>query len=170
MPSTPTQPLSPPKLPPLTLRALFASARSRRMVDVDHGPQRRRGHPEASTRSKGGAVSGPAPRSLHMMPTNTTGQGFIVPIVVPPALFGAEPAISLAMAQVEDEAGRQFYQCFCGDAGLISGSIKTFEAKQSSARSKPDSMRTKMQETEEVSGSPGTIALPPSRKGGSIVQ
>src|ERR1700730_1127013 len=99
-----------------------------------------------------------------MMPTNTTGQGFVVPIVVPPALFGARAAI------VEVRNGRQFYQCFCGHVGFISGSIKTFEAKQSSARSEPESTRTKMQETEEVSGSPGTIALPQSRKGGSIVQ
>jgi hypothetical protein len=71
---------------------------------------------------------------------------------------------------VEVRNGRQFYQCFCGHVGFISGSIKTFEAKQSSARSEPESTRTKMQETEEVSGSPGTIALPQSRKGGSIVQ
>ncbi|SRR5258708_780577 len=64
--------------------------------------------------------------------------------------------------------GQKFYQCFCGHAGFIQGTIKTVESKRLSVGEKlevPNPLRT---DQHSVAKQPNDAALPTSRPKGGL--
>jgi hypothetical protein len=65
---------------------------------------------------------------------------------------------------VQVRAGGRFHQCFCGNAGFISGTIETFEGTQSAMTIEPAATMAASNETNAtVRTEPNAIALPPTK-------
>jgi hypothetical protein len=66
--------------------------------------------------------------------------------------------------------GRRFHQCFCGHAGFITGTIKTFEDKRLSVEAEVGAEAPPNPTSQRPSGSATEIALAPPMKGGHPVK
>ena len=123
------------------------------------------------------SVPAPAPRQETFAPTALTTKhdaneynwaGFSCPYCSASSFVRCGAGHLACDGMVEVRNGRDFYQCFCGEAGLISGTIKSFEAKQSSARDEPDSGRHPALKAAKVSGRQDAVALPISTQDGPV--
>ena len=66
--------------------------------------------------------------------------------------------------------GRPFHQCFCGHAGFITGTIKTFGDKRLSVEAEVGAEAPSKPTSQRPSGSATEIAIPPPMKGGHPVK
>ena len=61
---------------------------------------------------------------------NITGVDFLVPTVALLVLFPVRAGHLACDGTAELRDGRRFHQCFCGQAGFITGTMKTVEGKR----------------------------------------
>jgi hypothetical protein len=61
---------------------------------------------------------------------------------------------------IEIRNGRRFYQCFCGSAGFIDGTIKTFEAKQCTIERTDAASSNPVPATSVKAAAPSPLGLP----------
>jgi hypothetical protein len=66
--------------------------------------------------------------------------------------------------------GKQFHQCFCGHAGFITGTIKSFEDKRLSVEAEVKATPSAKPKSQKPSGNATEIALPPPMKGRNPVK
>jgi hypothetical protein len=61
--------------------------------------------------------------------------------------------------------GRRLHKCFCGHAGIISGTIKTFQSKRLSVEAELGSQQPPVAESQRQKNRPANTALPPPKQG-----
>jgi hypothetical protein len=66
---------------------------------------------------------------------------------------------------VKLKEGRRFYQCFCGHAGFLTGTMKTVGGRRLSVEADVGSPKRAVTEPQPSSSRPADIALPPPKKG-----
>jgi hypothetical protein len=67
---------------------------------------------------------------------------------------------------VKLKEGRRFYQCFCGHAGFLTGTMKTVGGRRLSVEAEVGSPKRAVTEPQPTSSRPADIALPPPKRGG----
>lgn len=63
----------------------------------------------------------------------------------------------------ELRSGRRFHQCFCGNAGFIEGTIKTFDANHSTLQVERDATKSPAQQSTEVTKTTAAVNLSPMK-------